>query len=368
MKSFYRIGIIAAALLVAFSCQRRQSSGRAVCPFTEALLRDTACTDFRKLSFAAKNYRKGNIYVIGEPRQVRALSQDLLGSDRFNNISGKASPDGLHDFAGETFAAILDELNSPYDTYISSGKEDSLCAVNVRNYLSALDTCYFLNNYDLSGAGRKKTAKIVILASSLSSMYGYYDIDSLNRVAGSKAEVVTPLHAMLEEAGARFGKNLNIGIWAPSGNLASGIYTEVLKEHKRNDGPVSQYTIVSPVFGPDSLFAAFIDFMKRYSSSESGRKLSAVIVDDWNVDIDSLRSVVSQVKNISHDSLLNYKMMLGGDFDVIGIKESVSKACYRRLRSGNLFTHRISYPRLETFKTEAAHGDGAPILVGQDVY
>ena len=244
IKNLFRLGIIA---VLAAACQGSESSSHKLALYSRYLLSDTTQTDFRILSSCGKVGRMGKIYVLGEPDEARSLSSFLLTCDQFNNVDGHARPDGLLDFAGEDFCAILDELHAPYGSLVASGHKDSLTALTIRNFISAVDTTYYLNSYDVDKLGRKKSAKMVVLASSHVSSYGYFDIDSLCQIAGCNIPLVTPLHAMLDEAWTKHGKGLNIGIWSSDSTGLSGVYADVMASEKRLRGDaLAEYSVISP--------------------------------------------------------------------------------------------------------------------------
>ena len=362
IKNLFRLGIIA---VLAAACQGSESSSHKLALYSRYLLSDTTQTDFRILSSCGKAGRMGKIYVLGEPDEARSLSSFLLTCDQFNNVDGHARPDGLLDFAGEDFCAILDELHAPYGSLVASGHKDSLTALTIRNFISAVDTTYYLNSYDVDKLGRKKSAKMVVLASSHVSSYGYFDIDSLCQIAGCNIPLVTPLHAMLDEAWTKHGKGLNIGIWSSDSTGLTGVYADVMASEKRLRGDaLAEYSVISPCHDATDAMGAFLCFLRKYRNSLAEKQLSTIIVDDWTVDVTALRDAAASVKGLAQDSLIKYMPVLREDFDIIGIREAVAKTCFKLMRGRNLFTHRIAYPTIETYTTEAARGNGSYMLVG----
>lgn len=49
----------------------------------------------------------GSIVVFGTGANVDSLTRYMLRCDNFDNVSGRAKPDGLPDFSGETIARVL---------------------------------------------------------------------------------------------------------------------------------------------------------------------------------------------------------------------------------------------------------------------
>lgn len=364
IKNLIRLGIFAALLA---ACNSGETSYHQLGLYSRYLLSDTTVTDFRILSSCGKYGRMGKIYVLGEPEEVLEISSYLLTSDHFNNINGRNVPDGLVDFAGEDFCAVLDNLHTPYANLLSGDMKDSLIAASIRNFIAAVDSTYYLNIYDIEKLGRKIPAKMVVLASAPTAAYGYFDIDSLCDIAGCNVRLITPLHAMLDQSWAQHGKGLNLAVWTSDSTGLSGVYAEVMAHEKRlRADDAADYTVIFPDAAAPDAMSAFLDFMRKYRSSKADKKLSSIIVDDWDADITALREAAESVKTLAHDSLITYKSLMQDDFDIIGKRDAVVKACFRQMREHNLFTHRISYPTVETYHTEASRSGSFMLVGGKD--
>lgn len=347
--------------LAVISCGGRPSGGHRLTPYVAGLLADTAAYDYRVVSAYDAAAKDGTIAVIGEPEETLLLTEQLMGSDRFNNITGTRRPDGLPDFAGETFAPILDRANAPYDGYIAAGNEDFLAELTVRNFVAALDTACFLSAYDKDRLVHKAGAKIVVLSSSLAAAYGYWDIDSLCVSASRRVPLFSVPQAMLDCAWERHGEGLNVGIWTTRKKLGAGVWSTVFPRiASRHRDPQATHE----VFSPDSAVTVrdrFFEFMHRYASAGNTAKLSALLLDDGSVEADSLRAVVSAVMNVDQDNYIMYRNWLADDFEVIDPAGAVSAVCYACLRETNRFTHRIAYPEVRMYVTAPANDlpDGA---------
>lgn len=364
IKNLIRLGIFAALLA---ACNSGETSYHRLGLYSRYLLSDTTETDFRILSSCGKYGRMGKIYVLGEPEEVLEISSYLLTSDHFNNINGRNVPDGLVDFAGEDFCAVLDYLHTPYNALVAAGMKDSLIAVSIRNFIAAVDSTYYLNTYDVEKLGRKRPAKMVVLASAPMASYGYFDIDTLCDIAGCNIPLITPLHAMLDQAWAKHGNGLNVAVWSSDSTGLSGVYADVMASEKKLRGDDSaDYTVITPDSTATDSMTAFLDFMRKYRSAKADKKLSSIIVDDWNADIAGLREAAASVKGLVHDSLITYMPLMKDDFDIIGIHEAVLRACFRQMRQRNLFTHRIAYPTVETYSTGASRNGSFMLVGGKD--
>ena len=341
--------------LAVLSCGGRPSGGHHLTPYVAGLLADTASYDYRVVSAYDITAKGGTIAVIGEPEETLLLTEQLMGSDRFNNISGTRHSDGLPDFAGETFAPVLDRANAPYEGYIAAGNEDFLSELTVRNFVSALDTACFLSAYDKERLVHKADAKIVVLSSPLTAAYGYWDIDSLCTSAARRVPVFSISQAMLDCAWNRHGSGLNVGVWTTPRVLGAGVWSTVFPRiAARRQDPDAAYE----VFCPDSAVTVrdrFFEFMQMYATTGNTAKLSALVLDDASVAADSLRAVVRAVMQVDQDNYITYRNWLSDDFEVIDPAEALSEACYTYLRETNRFTHRIAYPEVRLYVTAPAN-------------
>ena len=353
--------ILAASTCIAMllaSCKGPEVQGEKVGEYTQSLISDTTQNAYQIISLSRNKNIQGNIAVIGEPEFTLLVSENLVKSDMFDNINGKLNPDGLPDFAGETICPTLDSFNSPYASFLTAGKEDALSGVNVYNFVAALDTACYLNAYDTEKILHKSRAKLVVLSSLYSSSYGKKDIDTLRVLTNSRVQIVAPVNAMLDQAWELCGNGLNLGVWTSKNILESGIYPEAIEDEKdsRKDLAAS-YAVIAPDTA-STVAGRFLDFMKQYSASgDAVKKLSAIVVDDMSVPVDELREAVKSVMAVDQDRYLTYLNYMSPDLKVIDLREAVATACYRILRSQNIFTHKIAYPQVKLYVTTASERD-----------
>ena len=337
-------------LLVA-ACGKRQTGGRYVTPYVARMLADTTGYDYRVVSSYDLSDKSGTIAVVGEPEETLLLTEKMMTSDRFNNISASLRPDGLPDFSGETFAPVLDRANAPYEGYLAHANEDFLTELTVRNFVAALDTACYFNSYDKDRLLRKPSAKMVVLSSSLSAAYGYWDIDTLCVSASRSIPVFSVPQAMLDHAWARYGEGMNLGIWTTRKALGAGVWSTVFpRVAARHHDATAKYE----VFCPDSTVSVqdrFFEFIQMYADAGNSAKLSALLLDDYAIDADSLRTVVDAVMQVDEDNYITYRNFLSEDFEIIDAGSAVSSVCYLYLRATNRFTHRIAYPDVKIYVT-----------------
>ena len=355
MKKYSYIAL-AALILFCVSCRERVSGGRPVIPYVAALFADTVSYDYGILSGWDVANKAGTIAVIGEPEDALLLTEHLLTSDRYDNIDGSRHSDGLPDFAGEIFAPVLDVANAPYSGYFSRNNEDFLSEVTVRNFLAALDTACFLSSYDTDRLVHKAPAKMVILASSYSAAYGYFNIDTLCHVAGRSVPVIPLTRAMLDVAWKHHGKGFNLGIWTSQDVLGAGIWSAVFPYAARRRGdPKATYSVFAPEES-GTVLDRFMAFMQMYSAAGNTAKLSALVLDDPSVPLDSLREAAASILKVDRDSYITWRNLLADDFEIIDAGSAVASSCYAYLRENNRFTHKVAYPDVKVYATAPVNG------------
>lgn len=353
-----KLTYIALTVLAVFSvsCRNRVTGNRYMTPFVARVLEDTASYEHGVMASYLPGGKTGSIAVIGEPEETVLLTEALLTSDRFDNINGKPVSDGLPDFAGEVFAPILDVANAPYSGYVRAANEDFLSELSVRNFIAALDTACNLSSYDTDRLVHKSAAKMVILSSSYASAYGYYDIDTLCQLAGKPVAVIPVAQAMLDHAWERHGNGLHLGVWTTSDVIGAGVWSTIFPRSAREHGdPAARYE----AFSPDSshtVLDRFLEFMRKYASVGKPARLSALVLDDPSVSVDSLRAAVQSVMQVDRDRYITYRNLLTDDFEVIDPASSVASVCYSYLRKTNRFTHKVAYPDAKLYATAPVNG------------
>ncbi len=346
---------LAAVSACLFSCVGKKEADSQMIPLTLKILRDTASYDYRSISACRAGDNRGTIAVVGAPEDVLLLSEELISCDLYDNISGVSRSDGLPDFAGETFAEILDFANYPYDGYLSLGNSDFLKEVNVRNFLSAVDTVCLQSPFDSTGTIFRQRSKVVIFASSSSSAYGRRDIDSLLSAAGSPVAVITPVSSMAAYVMARRKGSVNMLVWGGADNVASNVYSPVLSPMLDGRGDGSRFSVFAS--RRDSLDAhrqvrrELLDILNRYAESGSGGKIDAILLDERRVSYAEFISAVKELQSTDEDNLLQYRNMLSENLVCVSAARAIAEQCNVYLRKHNAFTHRVAYPDLRFYIT-----------------
>lgn len=325
-------------------------------PYVKEILSDTTSAVYGKIAAGCPDGRNGTIAVVGPEHDVLRIADALVSCDYFDNVDGRMVPDGLPDFAGETVAMLCDNANSPYGGYLENGNDGYLKELGVRNFISAIDSTCALNPFDRKTSVHKAGAKIVVLASSYSSAYGYGDICRLTGASGSAVAVVSPVHAMFRYAVERHPERGGFAVWTTEQVLGAGVYATVWAEFVKVH-PAFVYDAFCPVHRVgEPLKDRILSFLKMYQGAESGKVLDAVLVDDRELKAAELNSVLNEMLD-SHDAgIAPYQGMLSGGFEFIDAAQAVVRECVVFLRKKNLFTHQVAYPATAGYETVPSAG------------
>lgn len=346
------LGVLALLLTFA-SCNKRPVVVRDTIPYVKQLAADTTGA-FRLVRTYRSAGTKGSIAVIGEPEAAARLASFLLAADQVDNIDGRPVPDRLPDFAGESFDILLDLYNAPY-VRMAGSSPDSLREVTVRNVVNAVDTVAFSNALDPRSRLTKARSKVFVLANSLLSEYGTFDVDTLFKMAGREPIILTSVEAMLQEA-ARTGCK-SVAVWAPA--EARSAYENAAKVLTPN----LDVTVVSTT-GNGVLRPAFRDMLRIYRSLKPGGNLDAVLLDSFTASLEELNAEKEHIHRQITEEDMAFDRILMPRFRFIEPNTSLTGALYRLLREKNLFTHDIAYPSVRYYQTEEnPDGEFVPVEV-----
>lgn len=343
MKAIY---LLSAALLFA-SCSRQVSTAEPPIALVSDIIADTE----RSEHILVRGYNAADesktIFVIGSSTDCFHLKNQLLSCDRYDNVDGRRIQDGLPDFAGEVISTIVDLAHTPYSRYASdSTSQKALAEVNVRSIIAAMDTLCYVNEYDRSGLALKPLPKIIVMASPYAYQYGKYDSDSLFSALGCRLPVVYPLKSMLAQVYERHGQNAAIGVISSKDNLLSNAYSSFVAFPYDSSAP-------------DPLMA----FLDSCLAAGTTRPLDAILIDNPAVDPEAVRQTISRITNPDNQGeSLSYGKLISASCSVQDALSASSDECYKILRSSNLFTHKIAYPRLLEFKTVSMDGGSTFVL------
>ena len=338
------------------------SAPRPTIPLVERIINDTQCEEYQALRAFDPGNPYGDIVLIDEPERCLYFSERFVTCDERDNADGKPTQDYLPDFAGERIVSLVDPVYSPYSRFVLADNANALREVTVRAVVGALDTTCCLGPFDHEKRSRKPAAKLLVLASPYMAAYGGFDVDTLFRSTGIAVPVLSGPEVMMEQAMGEKGGTVSIAFLTDSLTAAAGVYPVVFNElcRKRGDSYSTLYVYSMPqeaLSDSLSLSAAemqadpFKQILDRHSASGRTTALSALVVDDRSVCVDSLQASYSRI--LSHPSEENafYRKMLSKDFRFIDGAKALTDACYRYLREHNLFTHIIAYPVAAAYQT-----------------
>ena len=341
--------------LLLAACHERQAPVRDTIPYVKQLAVDTAGTYSLLESYRSAG-TAGSIAVIGEPVAAWWLATRFLAADEVDNIDGKPRPDRLPDFAGESFDILMDEYNAPY-TRMAASSPDSLREIAVRNAVMSIDSVAYSNALDPMSRLRKSRAKVFVLANSLLAEYGQFDIDTLFKMAGREALILTPVETMLETA-AKAGCR-SVAVWAPQ--EARSAY-----EHAALAYPQMNVTVVSTT-GNGMLRPAFRDMLRIFRSLKPKETLDAVLLDSFTADLDELTAEQEHIHRQITEEDMAFDRIMTPHFQFIEPNACLTSALYRLLRERNLFTHDIAYPSVRYYQTEENRdGEYVPVEVSAE--
>ena len=331
--------VCVAVLLGAVSCKRQAAPVRETVPFVKSLLAHAPGTPWALVQSFDPAGREGAIYVIGPEETASVLVQDLLSSDRFDNVTGRPVPDGLPDFAGETVILVSDLAATPYDRYERTADVDVLREAVVRSVVAALDTVAYVSPYDQEGSGVRPRAKLIVLASPFMSAYGKFDVDTLFKASGVSNPAVFPCNQMLERCVKKHGESARIAFAGVPGECSQQVYETI----------AGRPCAVVPLdaSAPDP----FRSFMDAYAAScENPEPLDVLLVDNPAVDVCAMRASCDTLVSVMNESSLVYGHLVAPGFEIVGSCETVAQSCYAALRSRGAFTHGIRYPAAGAYK------------------
>lgn len=351
--------LAAAAAVVLASCTVKPQYTQPAITYVKDILADTKSEAYGIVSRTASPRSGDAIYVIGAPAECEKMAGVMLASDVFDNVNGHEGHDILPDFAGETIIQLQDMANSPYDDFIEAGNYQYLREIAVRNLISALDSVYCISPYDVEVSGVKTPAKLVVMASAANAAYGCSDIDTLLSSVGSGIRVVYPVREMFARVLPKDAKGLSIGVISDGDNSVSGAYSAIFQQMSRA-AQVSSSTCVSFPASPTDSTDALTSFLDDYLAAGYTSPLDAILIDDPAVDVVAVQEKLDSINSKMTVDSMNYGWIVREGCIVLDAASTASATCYKILRSENLFSHRIAYPRGEVYMTHLK--PDAPVL------
>ena len=304
---------------------------------------------------------QADITVIGGEFACDLLAEQLSNRDLRDNVDGRHAPDGLPDFAGETFACIEDDL--PYADRVAAGETEELRRQVVFRVLSALDTVVHISPYDLDGLAVKPTSKMIILADPFLVEYGGFDVDTLFRSTGCKIPIVSPMESMIDRAFAQGNRwDLSVGILCDPQFEASDIYEQIFVRKAAEIGAKGAGCVVYGMAPGDSVLHRFLD---RYLAEGNTRPLDAILIDNLSVDPEPMKTELAEIVSVMNESSMTLGRQISRGFFFLNSLDEIADCSYAFLRDNNLFTHNIAKPQVSIFKPvrKPEAEDGSIILI-----
>lgn len=360
----YELPLAVALSAALVSCTGKVTVGGDVLPLVKNIVSDRT----GRAAGLLENYDgaspRGGIYIVGEPDRVADLAHRFAISDTHDNVDGSFRPDSLPDFSGETICAFKDSLYSPYNAAFPAGNEIKLRETVVRQALWTLDTLCHLSPFDVKGLGTKTAAKIIVFTSPSTALYGIPDVDTLGNLMNRRLAVMNPLESTLTKLFRNIPGKLNVGVIAKKGTAASGVYDKIFERYSARFGRKDCTVYVSERRG--ALSDPLREFLDSYLDSGNSAALSAIIIDDFDVDVPTARKSFREITSVMSSEYPVYEKVLSRRTDIHSTAEDVTEQCFAYMRESNIFTHLISFPRLENYYTAASPAGNDPFILIKD--
>jgi hypothetical protein len=304
---------------------------------------------------------QAEITIIGGEFACDVLSERLSVRDLRDNVDGRFAPDGLPDFAGETFACIED--GAPYAELVKSKDEEELRRQAVLRVLCALDTVVHISPYDLEGLSVKAPTKMIVFADPFLTEYGGFDVDTLFHSTGCEIPVVRPVESMIDRAFAQSGRgDLSVGFLCDPQFDSTGIYERIFARKAKEFGAKGAASVAYGMAPGDSTLHRFLN---RYIAEGNTRPLDVILIDNPSVDSELMKTELAEIVSVMNESSITLGRQVSREFFFLNTLDEVSDLCYAFLRENNLFTHNIAKPQVSIFRParRPEAEDGSIILI-----
>ena len=230
--------LVAAALPLCLLSCKDEGGERTLLPIAQKALIDTASVYYTDLSSYPKDISKLPIGVLDCSVNGFEVVERLLTLDRFDNITGKPSPDGIVDFGGENIQFLSDRANGPYGGYIEEGNLDFLKEQVLCNTLFLMGDDFFNLAGDEYRSGYKEPVKLIIVSSPVADLRVLPDVENFLEQSGTGVKAIGVVEAGVQEAVSDVDEdgNLCVGVlFAPDG-VSSIEYESMIRKAVGNTG------------------------------------------------------------------------------------------------------------------------------------
>lgn len=338
-----RTGILLSLPVILAACGGTdQNVSEPVSEIVLEILSDKSLPENRIVAASAARNATGSIFLAGEYGQTSALKKRILSIDVRDNVSGSYSPDGIADFAGETFFTLYDSFNSPYSGFFDNDKLEDFRELAVRHCIEALDTVYSISPYDQTGLARKESAKYIILNSAYYTAFGLDDAKKLFSSLGSQVEIITPLSCMLEDLMSVNKDSYRIAVISSEEIKNPEVYQTSFRKFCNSNSKAPSECFV---FNSGRKYSPVFSLLDSYIKSGRMDPLDAILVDDMNVNHASIDADLSRISSVMDEASLKYGPLLSQDCKFIFASDIVAQRCYDFLRRTSSFRLMISKPQ-----------------------
>ena len=174
--------------------------------------------------------------------------EKILSLDAFDNATGAPEPDGVPDFAAESFQYLADQANMPYGVYDAQGNAALLRRLVLDDARFLLGDRYWNNAAESCPTGAKPGCKILVIACNTATAYGLEDVRGMLDSLGRGTRVIGVINAGVKAALDRLegeSEPYAIGVLATPGTISSGAYERTLRAEIAARGLQVPVTVVN---------------------------------------------------------------------------------------------------------------------------
>lgn len=207
-------------------------------PISEKALRDTSSVYYADFQNYPTETSQLPIGIFDSGIGGLTVLETLLSIDKFDNITGALSSDGIADFAGENFMYFSDYANMPYGDFLRDGRDDELREITVKDALFLMDSKYYNVAEDDIRTGIKEPVKIIVVACNTASACGYSDVDTLLRLSGTGVKVVGVINSGVRASleGLNPDAENAVGVLSSPGAVSSSEYDSAIRDEAARKG------------------------------------------------------------------------------------------------------------------------------------
>ena len=245
--------ICALSLILGYGCRSTEHSASPepeLIPIIRTALCDSASLFFGHFDNYAKNNAAAPIGIFDSGTGGLTVMEAIVTLDLFNNSTGEEIPDGLSDFAGESFVYLADQANMPYGNYSSENKLEYLRELVVQDAL-------FLMTHQV---------KTIVIACNTATATGLRDVETLLEMSHTGVSVTGVINAGVKGALEALSQEESgtIGVMATVGTIKTEGYERTIRAMANELGYTGVLQIVNqPAMGFAEAVDEEPDFVSR---------------------------------------------------------------------------------------------------------